>query len=156
MRTRCPECEEDILLDEPPEGPEVRCSTCSVDWAPGRDDPDPGWRVPAGGPPLWARVMERYDNGRAHNAFVDFSAQSSALDYAARRYRRALDRSGGTDEQASEALERIQSLAVASLAPRRIAPKRPVIITAAIALFISLAIAAATALLVGRLGQFNP
>ncbi len=144
------------MLPEPPVGPEVRCTTCAVDWAPGRDDPDPGWRVPAGGPAMWAKVMERYDSERAHGAFVDFCARAGALDYAARRYRRALDRSAGADILAKEALDRIQGLAVATLAPGRPAPKRPIIITAAIALFLSLAVAAATALLVGRLGQFNP
>ena len=26
------------MLPEPPVGPEVRCTTCAVDWAPGRDE----------------------------------------------------------------------------------------------------------------------
>ena len=145
------------MLPEPPVGPEIRCTTCSVDWAPGSEDPDPGWRVPVGGPAMWAKVMERYDNERTHGAFVDFCARAGALDYAARRYRRQLDRSGGIDETADAALKRIQALAVAALAPGRpAAPKRPAIITAAIALFLALAVAAATAILVGRLTQFEP
>lgn len=105
---------------------------------------------------MWAKVMERYDNERAHNAFVEFCANAGALDYAARRYRRALDRSGGIDEQASDGLERIRGLAVASMATRRPAAKRPAIVSAAIALFFALAVAAATAILVGRLTHFEP
>ena len=156
MRSRCPECEEDIVLPEPPVGPEVTCTTCAVEWAPGADDPDPAWRVPTGGPALWAKVLQRYDQEQRHQAFVDFCARSGSRDYAARRYRRALERSGGRDQQAVDALDRLEGLAVATMTPRRSEHADEGSLKLVQAVLIGLALLAALALLVARLGNFAP
>ncbi len=156
MRSRCPECEEDIVLPESPVGPEVTCTTCAVEWAPGPDDPDLAWRVPTGGPALWAKVLQRYGQEPRHRAFVEFCARSGARDYAARRYRRALERSGGRDLQAVEALHRLEGLAVATMTPRRRQQGPEGSLKVVLALLISVALLAAVALLVARLGGFTP
>lgn len=156
MLARCPECEDDIVLPDPPEGPEVRCTTCGVDWAPGPVDPDRAWRVPPGAPALWARVLRRYPSEQVHRAFIEFCGRAGALDYAARRYRQALDRSGGTDGQAAASLLQIEALAAATLTPARRTGRRPVLLLAAVALLLALGVGAATALLVGRLAEWAP
>ena len=105
---------------------------------------------------MWAKVMQKYDSDRTHDAFVSFCAQAGALNYAARRYRRALDRSAGADERAAQRLDRIQELAVSRMSPGRTRPKNPVMLNIMIALLLTLVALAFTAIVVGRLGQFEP
>jgi hypothetical protein len=137
-------------------GPEVTCTTCAVEWAPGPDDPDPAWRVPAGGPALWAKVLRRYDQEPRHRSFVEFCARSGARGYAARRYRRALERSGGRDLQAIEALDRLEGLAVDAMTPRRREQGPEGTLKVVLAVLITLALLAAVALLMVRLGSLSP
>jgi len=156
MRSRCPECEEDIVLPEAPVESEVTCTTCAVEWAPGANDPDPAWRVPSGGPTLWAKVLQRYGEERRHVDFVEFCARKGARDYAARRYRRALERSGGRDLQAMEALKRLEGLAVATMTPRGRHQDPEGSLKAVLAVLFTLALLAAVALILTRLGGGGP
>ena len=111
MIRRCPECEEDVEVEDPPGDAEVCCPTCAGRWFPGNSDPHAGWRVPAGGPSRWAQVLARYEDGEAHHEFMGFCHQARALEYAARRYRRVLARSDGDEQRAREGLLRLSALA---------------------------------------------
>jgi len=67
---------------------------------------------------MWAQVRKKYDADKVHKAFVQFCHRASALDYAARRYRRIIDQQGPDDEVAARGLARIQNMAFATLQPR--------------------------------------
>ncbi len=118
MNRRCPECEADVEVPDPPEDPELTCHVCGESWTPVFSDPDAGWRVPVGGPAMWAQVLKRYDADKVHRAFVEFCHRARALDYAARRYRRIIDQRGPEEPGAARGLARLQTLAFSSLRPK--------------------------------------
>ena len=151
MNACCPECEYDVTVPEDPEE-DVACPICEARWAPGTGDPDPGWRVPVGGPDIWAQALVRYDQRRIHEGFVTFCQRANALDYAARRYRRVLERAGNQDLAAERALERIQVLAMATLKTTATQPRRE--LSLLVALVLALGLALVTTWLVEGLGLF--
>lgn len=152
MQTRCPECEESLIVPDPPEEPELSCVVCGARWTPSSRDPDPAWRVPAGAPAMWARLLDDYESDKVHGAFIQYCRRAGRLDYAARRYRRALDRAEGTDEWATRGLERIQALAVSALAQRGRRFRLPEGLQLVLAGGLAVAVALLTAWLLRRMG----
>ncbi len=83
-------------------------------WPDGAVDsaPEPGPK-PAGLDPIdaaWARLLERWDEEEAHEAFLALCAASGRLAEAGRRYRSV--REGSDPKRAEEAARRIERLLV--------------------------------------------
>ena len=152
MKRRCPECEVDVEVPDPPEDPELVCHVCNESWTPVFSDPDMGWRVPQGGPAMWAQVKKRYDRDKVHRAFAEFCKRAGALDYAARRYRRVIDQRGPEDAAAARGLARIQTLAFTKLQPRGKGGRLKTLLKWLLAAVLVLGVAWLTAWALHRLG----
>lgn len=75
---------------------------------------------------LWANVEARWDDDKAHAAFLEFAAAKGELPEAAGRYREIKDAGGPRSELAQKKLSAIMLIAMQMLASERTDPaKKP-------------------------------